>query len=84
MQFPAPTDYPPDELLDDGKLNPSVITYTSLCAAAQKAHTNIVGQSWKPKHAKAYLSVAGWNGSGKDHIIEHGVNALKWKEAINK
>jgi hypothetical protein len=84
MQFPAPTDYPPDEILEDGKLNPSVITYESLGAAADKTHNNIVNETWKPKHAKAYLSVAGWNGNGKDNIIEHAVNALKLKQAINK
>eukprot|EP00978_Attheya_sp_CCMP212_P042565 scaffold261787_cov28-Attheya_sp.AAC.1 len=75
---------------EDGKLNPSTITSKSLCAAVDKAHKyivgdNIIGQSWKPKHAKAYLSVAaGWNGQGKDNIIQHAVHALKWKEAINK
>eukprot|EP00978_Attheya_sp_CCMP212_P041413 scaffold237298_cov35-Attheya_sp.AAC.2 len=68
----------------DGKLNPGVITYESLRSAADKSHNKIVDQAWKPKSAKAYLSVAGWNGQEKDKIIEHAVNALKWKEAINK
>ena len=84
MHFPPPTDYPSTEILEEGKLNPCVITYESLRAAADKAHKNVVDQTWKPKHAKAYLSVAGWNGHGKDNIIEHAVNALKLNEAINK
>eukprot|EP00978_Attheya_sp_CCMP212_P015489 scaffold39959_cov64-Attheya_sp.AAC.4 len=84
MQFLPPKDYPPDEILEDGKLNPSNITYESLCAAAKKTHTNIVGKTWKPKHAKAYLWVAGWNGQGKDNIVEHaGVHALNLEEAMN-
>ena len=84
MQFPAPTDYPEAEILENGKLNPRTITYESLCDAASKSHKNVEDGTWKPKNAKAYLSVAGWNGNGKDKIIEHAVNALKWKEAINK
>ena len=84
MKFLPPNDYPCCEILDDGKLNPSVITYESLRTAADKSHNKIVAQEWKPKCAKAYLSVAGWNGQGKDKIIEHAVNALKWKQAIDK
>ena len=83
MQFPAPKDYPDDETLTNGKLNPSTITYASLCAAAAKSHNHIVSEKWKPKHAKAFLSVAGWNGQAKDNIVQHAVNALKWKEAID-
>ena len=67
------SDYPADQLDDDGLIPPRKMTFDTLREAALEAHTNLLSGRWSQKSTLAYLQASGLSEKAKEGIVEHAV-----------
>ena len=79
VRMTTPSNFPVDELDDDGKISPSVITYKNLKAWVTKAHTKYVSGAWGDKETVAFLTTRALSTHAIKEIVQHAEGALVYQ-----
>jgi hypothetical protein len=75
MKFPAPPNFPADEVPIGNLLSPIKLSYSILAGAVTKTHNKFLRGEWCKKNMESYLRIHGINTKSIHGIMECAVNA---------